>query len=273
MENETLEIYVDASVRNHKACIVGKVKEILPTGEEIFRELFYQDIYTDKSSKVEILACARSLKEADKQNLVFNKKKVVIYSDFQDVVEGYRSLAYLVGRGLSLKGRELVVDFSEWKELAKQREYYFQKYKIQIDIKKIKAHHTDKYNNSVDAMAKEIVRQPEYLFPKETQILTPRKSNKASIQINQVRGILDLFGQRVYIKIRNREYFAKKIWICKYEFFSTQSSSWLRSEHKIFTRLSLEEEKTYLAKVEMNKKQPWIIEALEIENEKFSQIT
>jgi len=259
LEEEILEMYVDASVVGQKACIAGKTREILSNGEERFEELFSMDIYNAKTTEAEILACVYALEIADRLGKVQGKHQVVIYSDSRLVVNSYRILAHWVGQPR--------IDYREWKELAKQREIYFRKYKIRVDIKKVEAHGNNFYNNSVDALAKNMARGPGYLYPKQTLILSPTKNKKHAKQKNQSSGILKASEGQITIRVNDYEYWRRKTWRYKYEFISPQNSSWVYSEHKIYSKHSLDIGKTYLVRVKQHNNQSWIVDAKEFVSE------
>jgi len=259
LEEDTLEIYVDASVIDGRACLTGIIKEITSSGEENLRELFSKDIYQAKSTEAEILACVSALEEADIQGEVQGKRKIVVYSDSKAVVDGYRNMAYWVSRGVIPSGVDLRTDNREWKLLSKQRGLYIQKYNIRPDIEKVKAHDSNQYNNLVDMMAKSRAKQPGYLYPKPTSVLSYPKKNKIPKRKEQPIKMLKAYDQNILIRVRDCEYQAKKIWVCNYEFFEKQTSSWAYSEHKAYSQDALENGSIYTAKVSKIKNSPWIL--------------
>jgi hypothetical protein len=83
---------------------------------------------------------------------------------------------------------------------------------------------------------------------------------------------MKISGQRVVIKIHNYEYLEKKIWLYKYEFYSGRKKSWVYSEHKISSHLSLDRGKIYLIRVNTDKNRPWILKAKEINESQLEKI-
>lgn len=268
LEEEVLEVYVDASVQGQSVGVAVKIKEILSNGNEVFNEVASKQFFNAKSGQAEILACVYALEEIDRQRLAEGKRRLLLYSDSKYVVEGNnRDLIHWVGHGMFMKGGKPVLDFQEWKKLAKQRENYFRKYRIRVEIKKAQAHAGDDYNNSVDAMAREVAQQPAFRFPKPTSVLSPSRPEKLTIAKWQNGTVVRMNGQQISIKILDREYWQKNIWVYKYEVFMHRTSSWAFSEQKIFSNLSMDIGKYYLARVNANDHNPWIVDAQEITDE------
>lgn len=271
IEEELLQIYIDGSSRNEKAGVVGIAIETNAQGEEIVTHLISQEFYNAKSSEAEILACIHALKEADISGRVAGKKEVIVYSDFQALVEGYQTLTYWVGKGLGAKVGGVISHRDQWKALARQREYYYQKYKIKVEVKKVPAHSNNIHNNLADAKAKELARSQGYQRPKPNLILSPNRFSKQHMPKSKSSGVLKMSGRDEFFRIRRCEYSEKKNWTYKYDFYSTQKHCWIESEHKIKSRSSLDEGKIYRVTVNNDNHRPEILSAVEIDEKEFSQ--
>ncbi len=274
IEEELLEIYVDGSVVDKCGAVAVKIKEILPNGDESYRELLSRQFSNVKSGQMEVVACTCALDEVANQGFLQGKTQVVIYTDSKYVVENYRrSMFHWVGHGMRMKYEKPALDPREWESLTKQFKRYSNEFQINVEIKKTQAHSNDEYNKSVDVMAKDAARQPMFLYPKPTSVLSPRKSKKYTKTKEQPGTLIKMKGQQVSIKILDCEYWQKGVWVYKYDVFSDRLSSWVFSEHKIFSKYSLDAGKIYLARLNTSDNNPWIIEALEMTGESENSIT
>lgn len=265
LEEELLEIYVDGSVIGKSGAVAVKIKEILPNGDESYREFLSRQFSYVKSGQLEIVACTCALDEVANQGFLRGKTRVVIYTDSKYVVENYRrSMFHWVGHGMRMKYEKPALDPREWKSLTKQLKRYSSEFKINVEIKKTQAHSNDEYNKSVDIMAKDAAREPMFLYPKPTSVLSPQKSKKYTKTKGQPGTLMKMNGQQVSIKILNCEYWQKGVWVYKYDVFLDYMSSWAFSEHKIFSKHSLDVGKIYLVRVNMSDNNPWIMEAQEM---------
>ena len=87
LEEELLEIYVDGSVIGKSGAVAVKIKEILPNGDESYREFLSRQFSYVKSGQLEIVACTCALDEVANQGFLRGKTRVVIYTDSKYVVD------------------------------------------------------------------------------------------------------------------------------------------------------------------------------------------
>jgi ribonuclease HI len=259
LEEDSLEIYVDSSTSQvDKSGAVGiRVITIDSNGNEVsydFQSAGYRNV---NSGQMEIIACTYALEEAMDRQLIFQKKRVTIFTDSKYVANNYKNaMFHWIGNRWCWNDGRPVSDAPEWKRLVRSLRNYFQ-FGLYVDIKWIKGHDKARHNVAVDKLAKDILRLPPDLYPKNTVISVFRPEQVKS-PVRLEIGSVKMEGQKISIKILAVEYLPiQKFWSCKYQVISKQSP-YRGLVDKAFSIRSLDIGKCYYVKFNSNQSIPQI---------------
>jgi len=174
LEKELLKIYVDGSVVGKHGAFGGRFVHIDTDGNEITRDFSLDGYFNATSTKMEVLACADSLKKLEEIGIPNDIRFVNIYTDAKYVSENYQEALYhWVGNGWKMKSGKPAPDKEEWNALKKQIAYYRQQFGIFVKIFWKKGDGSNIHINAVHTLAKKAARSPIFRAPKR-KIYTQR---------------------------------------------------------------------------------------------------
>jgi ribonuclease HI len=258
-ETRTLLIYADGSVGSNNLGGVGiRIIHIDSHGDEVLHDASSSGYRNVTSCQIEIIACRDALQEVIRQKLNIDIDRVVIMTDSKYVSDHYQSAMFQWKRnGWRRSTGRPIPDAHLWKELLLQIKS-FNRNRIFVDIQWVHGHHKDEHNRAVDQIAKKMTRLPLQKIPKNeaVSIFVPKRiisSRKMEI------GCVEMKGQRISVKILAVDLLKpQNIWRYQYQVL-TKCSPYCDCIDQIFSRDSLDVDKSYLIKVNSVTKNPEII--------------
>lgn len=202
------------------------------------------------NNQMELKACCSALKES----LKFKKQwqRIVLYTDCLYVCDNYKRAIYQWSKDKWRKGSGApVLNVELWKELLKN----MQKVRAPVEIKHVKGHDKNKYNEMVDKMAKKSAKTAK-LDPL-SYVSIRRKLSDKKVDV----GCVEMIGQKITIRIISGEYLKQqKINKYKYEVISKNSPFYknidiiysekvLRVGHKFYVKFNCEQKFPQIEKI------------------------
>lgn len=194
LRDNTLNIYIDGSSKSKPRR--GGMGIVFVTtddaGEPVVKDVSPMGYKGADSALMELCACVESLKKALVLSDLYTYHSILIVSDSQYVVNGFRSAKFIwpKTKWKDRYGRP-IAHAKKWKELTRT----LRKIRMPVDIEWVKGHDSNIYNKIVDTLAKQ---SAEGMLRDKMQASTVRRKltkNKAK------RGCVEMRGQTMDIHI------------------------------------------------------------------------
>lgn len=140
---KNIKIYTDGSCKVHTTKQGGWAYIILENDKIISENLGYENDTT--SNRMEMLAVIKSLHECYE---IHYDKKIELMSDSKLIVNGFEWISSWKSNGWITSTNDPVKNRDLWEEIDSLNEY------LMIDIKWVKGHENDQFNNFVDSLCK-----------------------------------------------------------------------------------------------------------------------
>lgn len=217
INDDALVIYTDgSSKKNPRRGGIGYVFVYAADDGEPMVEKFCPPGYKEGTSNLmELVACLEAIKEARSHHRYDFFSDIVLFTD-SDYVMNNQYRPYKEWPANGWKGPDGVpIRFVEfWKKLRRAR----QAHTLRVDIRKIKAHSKNIYNNMADKLAKESAENATNppLVVSSTRRKTTLKATKP--------GSIEMRGQRISLRIVScTSLRTQKMWLYRCEVISKRS--------------------------------------------------
>jgi ribonuclease HI len=250
MINE-IRIFTDGSSFQHPR--VGGFGIIIITvdenGNEEVNELDYPGYKSATNNQMELFACVKAIEYCRKKNLVLGNG-ITIFTDSMYVVSNYkRAMFQWCKEGWKNNYGKPIDNTKLWKEFVKE----MQKVRKRVEIKWLKGHAGNAGNILANNLARKSAKNP--LNPPLSLIHVRRKRTQNQVQ----PGCVDLYGQRITIRIITTEYLTEhKLWKCKYEVL-TKGSQYCGLVDFVYSDELLQAGHTYYLQVNKEKHNPRVV--------------
>jgi ribonuclease HI len=257
-EREKITIYTDGSVAANNNGGVGiRIISIDSNGDEVVNDSYSSGHRNANSGQMEIIACTVALEEAIRLQLTLSINRIVIFTDSKYVSENYKKAMFKwsCNQWKRSTGRP-VPDAHLWIDLIKQIAKC-NKDHIYVDVLWVKGHEKNKHNKAVDEMAKKASKIPLEKMPKNRPItiFQPRKFIPSPIM---EMGSIEMTGQKISIKILSCKLLEpQNIWCYQYQIISN-NSPFRGFVDQIFSAISLDPNKSYYVRFNINTNNPKI---------------